>query len=91
MVARLGGDEFAVLCFEVGGEHELCEVADRLIRVIAEPLVLDGIEVSIGVSIGVAVAQIHGRTHDEVLDSADAALYRAKREGRGRYRVAVPS
>ena len=91
MVARLGGDEFAVLCAHVTGEDELCAVADRLIQVIREPVVLDGIEVLIGVSIGVAVAKVHGHTHDEVLDAADAALYRAKREGRGRYRVAVPS
>ncbi len=91
MVARLGGDEFAVLCEEVSGEDELCAVADRLIQVISQPVSLDGIEVAIGVSIGVAVAKIHGHTQDEVLDAADAALYRAKREGRGRYRVALPS
>ena len=90
MVARLGGDEFAVLCTEVAGEDELCELAQRLIQVVSQPLVLDGIAVSIGVSIGVAVAKVHGQTQDEVLDSADAALYRAKRRGRGPYSVAVP-
>ncbi len=90
MVARLGGDEFAVLCPDVEGEHELCAVADRVIQVLSRPMLLDGIEVLIGVSIGVALVTIHGRTQDEVLDAADAALYRAKREGRGRYRVALP-
>ncbi len=91
MVARLGGDEFAVLCTEVGGEDELGEVADRLIELISRPVMLDGIEISIGVSIGVAVATVHGQTHDELLDAADAALYRAKRAGRGRYRIALPN
>ena len=88
---RLGGDEFAVLCTEVGGEDELCELAERLIRVVSQPLLLDGIAITIGVSIGVAVAKVHGQTQDEVLDSADAALYRAKRAGRGQYSVALPN
>ncbi|MDQ6696960.1 MAG: sensor domain-containing diguanylate cyclase, partial [Actinomycetota bacterium] len=91
MVARLGGDEFAVLCREVDGEAELVDVAQRLIDVVARPVTLDGLEIKIGVSIGVAVAKVHGQTHDEVLDAADAALYRAKRAGRGRYRIALPS
>lgn len=90
-VARLGGDEFAVLCRDIGDWREATAVADRLVEVVDTPIILDGTRVRIGVSIGVALAKVHGHTHDAVLDAADHALYDAKRAGRGRWKLAAVS
>lgn len=90
-IARLGGDEFAVLCRGIGDWREATAVADRLVEVVASPITLDDTRVRIGVSIGVALAKVHGDTHDAVLDAADRALYDAKRAGRGRWKLAAVS
>jgi diguanylate cyclase (GGDEF)-like protein len=90
-IARLGGDEFAVLCRDIDDCWEATAVADRLVEVVATPIILDGTRVRIGVSIGVALAKVHGNTHDAVLDAADRALYDAKRAGRGRWKLAAVS
>lgn len=86
-VARLGGDEFAVLLEGLSDEEETEAIASEIVRVISGMTVLDRIEVSVGTSIGIAMLLDHGRTSDELLRSADLALYRAKEEGRGRYKV----
>ncbi len=82
--ARLGGDEFAIL------QDHMAEPADtlmaRIIEAVGAPFDLDGHQVVIGVSIGVAVAPTDARDPDQLLKSADMALYRAKLEGRGTYR-----
>jgi diguanylate cyclase (GGDEF)-like protein/PAS domain S-box-containing protein len=85
-VARLGGDEFAIL--QVGAEQPdgAGELARRIIDVISQPYDIDGQQVVVGTSIGVALAPADTLDADELLKSADVALYRAKDEGRGRYR-----
>ncbi|WP_432561411.1 EAL domain-containing protein [Kineococcus sp. SYSU DK003] len=87
MLARLGGDEFIVA---LPGLHPdaAAEAATRLARSLtyrlADPVpldgALDGVEVSVGVSIGVAVAPQHGRTFEQLLQHADHAMYRVKKE-----------
>lgn len=84
LVARLGGDEFAVLCPGVTDEEEALAVAHRLVEVTGDDALLDGVNVEVGSSAGVAfvadLAAIEPRT---VLRHADEALYRAKRAGKG--------
>lgn len=86
-VARVGGDEFVVVV-EAGRELGL-EVARRVITALAVPVVVDGAEHTIGVSVGLAFAGGPGddRTVEDVLQNADAAMYRAKALGKNRYEL----
>jgi diguanylate cyclase (GGDEF)-like protein/PAS domain S-box-containing protein len=90
VAARLGGDEFVVLrqC-EPGRRHERAALgvfADRIIRTLAESYEIDGYRVLVGASVGVALPGPEGVDEDELLRNSDLALYRAKAEGKGRYR-----
>ncbi|RKS77417.1 diguanylate cyclase (GGDEF)-like protein [Motilibacter peucedani] len=76
-VARLGGDEFAALLPGAGAEEAL-GVAERLVHVISQPVPLEGLTLSTGLSIGIAVLGLHGEQADELLAHADAAMYAAK-------------
>ena len=84
-VARLGGDEFVIL---LEGRHEstlLAQSVERLIDVVQRPILGHGQPVSVTASIGVAVYPDDGREIDELLRSADRAMYCAKRLGKNRY------
>jgi len=89
-LARLGGDEFAILQAHVEQAESTSALAARLIEQLGAPFDLDGQEVVIGVSIGIAMAPIDATEPDKLLKSADMALYRAKAEGRGTYRFFEP-
>jgi diguanylate cyclase (GGDEF)-like protein len=83
-VARLGGDEFAIIMRGASaGEASAAVLARRLAHVLAEPCCLGGHTVTVGASIGIAVAPQSGATAGELMKNADIALYRAKAEGRG--------
>jgi diguanylate cyclase (GGDEF)-like protein len=79
-LARLGGDEFAIVQPLSGAQNESKLLAERIRDAIAMPFDLDGQRVTIGTSIGIAVAPRDGSTCDELLKNADLALYRAKSE-----------
>ncbi|CDZ32327.1 Diguanylate cyclase/phosphodiesterase with extracellular sensor [Neorhizobium galegae bv. officinalis] len=84
LAARLGGDEFAVVqCVERDSDREAHQLAGRLLETISSPFMLEGNEVVIGTSIGIACAPVHGSTASQLLQNADLALYRAKAAGRG--------
>jgi cyclic di-GMP phosphodiesterase Gmr len=85
VVARLGGDEFAVLCVGAGPE-EATEVAERIRVALLLPFAIEAGEVTIGVSIGVAVGA--DGLDEELLSRADAALGEAKASGRANVKVA---
>lgn len=85
-VARLGGDEFAILIFEDVEAHYLAMVAQRVIDVVSQPYQLDDHHAIIGVSIGLVSAPRDGLNAQDLMKSADLALYRAKADGRGTYR-----
>ena len=89
-VARLGGDEFAVLVDRIRTDSDLLTVVERIQRVMRSPVSLDGAEVMVGVSIGVARATPNEGT-DELLRNADVAMYRAKQLGKGRYELFAPA
>ncbi|HTF64466.1 MAG TPA: EAL domain-containing protein [Edaphobacter sp.] len=89
-LARLGGDEFAIFQAHGGQAEDASALAVRLIGEIGAPFDLDGHQVVIGVSIGIAIAPRDATESDQLLKSADMALYRAKAEGRGTYRFFEP-
>lgn len=91
-LARLGGDEFTVLVEDVVDTRELMQLAERIIERLRQPFPLSvGPEVFVSVSIGIALG-INGRQGaDELLRSADIALYRAKGHSQGGYEVFRPS
>jgi diguanylate cyclase (GGDEF)-like protein/PAS domain S-box-containing protein len=86
-VARLSGDEFTVICPDVGGIRGATELAQRLATVVTAPLVLGSGEHSFTISTGIALASAGDDTPESLLGDADAAMYRAKARGRGRYEL----
>ncbi|KAA8999382.1 EAL domain-containing protein [Affinibrenneria salicis] len=87
IVARLGGDEFALLQrVQEKPIQEATRLAERLIEAIATPFYAHGHEFSVGLSIGIASAPLHGETSHALMTHADLALYAAKNSGRNNYR-----
>ena len=94
LVARLGGDEFAILLAPLGSEDDLRYVANKVLAAMARKLRLSergGIDIELGVSIGMAIFPDHGNDALSLLRVADHAMYRAKRLGRGRACLYDPS
>jgi diguanylate cyclase (GGDEF)-like protein/PAS domain S-box-containing protein len=86
-LARFGGDEFAILVDEIKDIQEPLLVAQRILVAFSAPVQVDGHQVVTSASIGIALAAETYRHPEEILRDADAAMYRAKAEGRGRYKV----
>ena len=83
VLARLGGDEFAIIQTSESDQRSGATVlANRIIDVLTKPFDIDGHRVSIGTSIGIALAPSDGIDPSELMKKADMALYRAKAEGR---------
>lgn len=85
-IGRLGGDEFQVMIPDMDDRGELGEIAMKIITMLKQPYTLKEGRAIIGCSVGVAIAPHDGVTADEVVHSADLALYAAKNSGRGAYR-----
>ena len=91
VLARIGGDEFAIIQSGETSQREAAgALADRIIEIFAKPFDIDGNEVNIGTSIGIALAPEHGTNPDSLLKMADMALYGAKSAGRNGYRFFDP-
>ena len=87
VLARLGGDEFAIIQAGEPNQREAAKaLADRVIEVLGKPFDIEGGDISIGTSIGIALAPEHDAGSDSLLKMADLALYRAKSAGRNGYR-----
>ncbi len=84
-VARLGGDEFIILLTEIAHPHDAAKVAKRILEVLSPPLILDGHEVFIRVSIGIAIYPLDGEDIESLLKNSDAAMYHAKSSGKNNY------
>jgi diguanylate cyclase (GGDEF)-like protein len=82
-VGRMGGDEFAIVIGDAQSRKRVEMLADSIIKSVAEPYMIDGTEIRIGVSIGCAFGPIDGATVDDLILKADLALYQAKDAGRG--------
>jgi diguanylate cyclase len=79
--ARFGGDEFMVLCEDVADEQHVISIAERLQGAIAEPFMIEGHELSVSSSMGIVVSSGHDESAESLVRNADAAMYRAKRQG----------
>ncbi|ODM75314.1 putative bifunctional diguanylate cyclase/phosphodiesterase [Bradyrhizobium elkanii] len=83
VAARLGGDEFAIVLAADVSPNEASAFAERLIDALSAPYNIDGLEVVVGASVGIALSPGDGTTSEELMRNADMALYRAKSEGGG--------
>jgi diguanylate cyclase (GGDEF)-like protein len=88
--ARLGGDEFTVVCESARRAEDIEAAADRIVRSFQEPLLVDGRELLMGLSLGASIFPGHGRDPEGLLRAADAALFHAKAQGRSRVRTFSP-
>src|SRR4051812_32689915 len=86
-IARFGGDEFVVLCEEIGDARDAVAVGERIVEATAVPFVLEGREMWVTASVGVAIAIAEDSTPETLLRDSDAAMYRAKARGPGRVEV----
>lgn len=90
-VSRLGGDEFALLLNGVGDPLRAASAAEAAIGALQRPFVIEGHDVHVGASAGIALAPAHAATADELVSNADLALYQAKAEGGGTRRLFMAS
>jgi len=90
-VARLGGDEFVMLLEELLDLSDVIEVVHRIQDVLKQPILIDGNEIFVSTSIGIALNSDNYTQPDQLLRDADTAMYRAKEAGRERYEVFNPT
>ena len=89
-VARMGGDEFAIVQTGITQPVQATTLTLRIIDALSEPYEIEGQQVIIGTSVGIAIGPADGLKPDQLLRNADLALYRAKGDGRGTYRFFEP-
>ena len=85
-VARMGGDEFAIVQSAISQPADATALALRIIEAVSAPYDIDGHQVIIGTSVGIAIGPTDGVLPDDLMRSADLALYRAKTDGRSTFR-----
>ena len=90
-LARLGGDEFALVQPKLTQPADAAALAAKILGTFAAPFQLDGHEVHVATSIGIALFPQDGPDPDVLLKNADLALYRAKAQGRDRFRLFEPA
>jgi diguanylate cyclase (GGDEF)-like protein len=90
LVARLGGDEFAIVKAGTCDQAELSALAEQILASLRTPVDCKGQEITSDASIGIAIAPDHGDNLEDLLKRADLAMYAAKTEGRGTFRIFVP-
>jgi diguanylate cyclase (GGDEF)-like protein len=90
LLFRMGGDEFTVLLEDARGPEEAAHVAQRMLAAIGEPLQLQHHELSVSASIGIALYPRDELAGEQLLKSADTAMYRAKELGRNRHAFFAP-
>ena len=86
-LARLGGDEFTLFLGDTQDASDAVRVAERIKRMLLLPFIIDGQEVCVSASIGIAASESSYDTADEVMRDADMAMYRAKTLGKARYEI----
>jgi diguanylate cyclase (GGDEF)-like protein/PAS domain S-box-containing protein len=92
-VARFGGDEFAILLDDIGGSDEAAAVADRIVEALEAPTEIDGKQLCPRGSIGICISDedLLSQDVEELLRNADLAMYMAKRDSKGSYRLFEPT
>lgn len=86
-IARFGGDEFTLLFEGLTSEREVVLIAERICQAARRPIEVDGIELTVTVSAGIAMVADPTATPEAIIREADAAMYRAKQRGRSRYEL----
>jgi diguanylate cyclase (GGDEF)-like protein/PAS domain S-box-containing protein len=86
-LARFGGDEFVLLCDDLGERGQAALLAERIRALTKDPFVVDGRKVHLSISVGIRFAEASDRRPEELLRDADAAMQRAKAQGRSRHEV----
>ena len=84
-VARLGGDEFTIVLEDIRHIDEIMRIGQRIVSVLAAPFELDGHQIFVGASIGITVFPFDNENLDNLIQNADAAMYRAKAMGRNNF------
>jgi diguanylate cyclase (GGDEF)-like protein len=85
-VARMGGDEFTLLLQNIANNTDVAHIAEKVISAVAQPAEINGHEVVVGCSIGIAIYPQAGRDADTLLKHADMAMYKAKQDEGSNYR-----
>jgi diguanylate cyclase (GGDEF)-like protein len=89
-ISRLGGDEFAILQMSVVQPESSIALAQEILAIAEQEFDIDGHDVTVGASIGIAIASPGETDAETILKSADLAMYSAKSDGRGTYRMFDP-
>lgn len=84
-MARLGGDEFALWLHPLHHKQDAAHVAEEILQVVKQPWVIENSELHLSASIGISLYPNHAQSPQQLLQNADAALYRAKAQGRNNY------
>ncbi|WP_229455695.1 bifunctional diguanylate cyclase/phosphodiesterase [Massilia sp. KIM] len=90
-ISRLGGDEFVVLLADVKGADQAAHVAAAVTQALARPVELASRQISLSVSIGIALCPLDGKDVETLLHHADVAMYHAKQDGRNAFRFFSPA
>jgi diguanylate cyclase (GGDEF)-like protein/PAS domain S-box-containing protein len=90
-IARIGGDEFLILVQNRADESSATIIASRLNKAFRQQFVLDGNEVHITVSIGIALYPVDGEDAETLIKNADIAMYTAKEKGKNKYELCTPA
>ncbi|WP_309752600.1 EAL domain-containing protein [Novosphingobium sp.] len=85
-IGRLGGDEFQIMIPDIDDRGRLGEIAKTIITMVSQPYQIEGSRCVIGASVGIAIAPYDGINSEELVRSADLALYASKGGGRGQFR-----
>jgi diguanylate cyclase len=85
-ISRQGGDEFTVLLNRIRAEEDVIPLVERIRSIVAKPITIQGQELHVSMSIGIAFYPTDGKSTDELMKNADMAMYRAKEEGRDNYK-----
>jgi len=85
LVARMGGDEFAVILYDIDDANGMASVAQKILSKVDKPIDIQGTKLSVSASIGIAYYDGNAMTMEELLKSADTAMYSAKSQGRNNY------
>lgn len=86
-VARLGGDEFAVLQISAEQPSAAITLAQQILDVVGQPFAIEGCDATVSASVGIAVANVGGMSAEKFMSGADIAMYSAKSDGPGNYRM----
>lgn len=90
LAARLGGDEFAVILENSGDKTQIIQAVERICKSLATPLTIDGSQMNVSCSLGISIIDNSIMTCDELVKSADIAMYHAKDKGRNNYQFFTP-